>query len=429
MKSLRDTFTAKTLPKESYGVTKNTPSLTSFDLLAFDYLKSNSKVRHPEYHLGGGIVLTTNQLLLPHSQLPFGVRYDAKKSAANLSHKLLIPDLSELTIARFINQGFSEPKYLHSSPDAQVFTMKSQVYPSTSGFHLLDGALVFTDLFGIVFFPTYQLVMLLIALQPHFPSSARILAMSHFKTSPTSLGLRLGQVFDINQLYLEYCPSSLLESDHGASTSKTNQDKYTPQAGEVPVENPNPISSIPDYEEFINGPDHYQTAIKLLCHLGSFNNYFHTSLAIVLFYVLLRVFVDIVLTFRFFVGLVFGLLIPKPSFKFAYPPQRIHPSYVPQSGEAETLEIAPESADFVGAKTNEMAAAEAAPTPLATNKDHSSCCATATTVSSLPTTGYLSNTSTGFATGLKTSSVKTPTANPSFVSRQRTSDRLGGFGV
>lgn len=411
MKSLRDTFTSKTTPQKSYGVTQNTPSYSSFDSLAFDYSKSNSKVRHPEHHLGGGIVLTTNQLLLPHDLLPFGVRYDSKKSAANLAHNSLIPDLSELTIARLTNRGFSEPKYLHSTPHTQVFTMKSKVYPATTGFHLVDGALVFTDLAGIVYFPTFQLVMLLIALQRHFPSLARKQALHLFKISPTSLGLRLGQVYDINQIYLEYSPFSSFELDHGASTSKTNQDNYTPQAGEVPVETPTLPPCIPEgYMEFVNGPDHLQTVLQLLRHLGSFNNYFHTGLAIVLLYVLFRVIVDICFTFRFVAGCVLGLFIPKPSLNFAYPPQRARPFYVPQSGEAETLELAPESSDFQGVKPDASAVAEpTAPVPLATNKDHSSCLASSSTSSSLPASGHLVNASVGFAMGLR-SPAKPPSA-------------------
>ena len=220
----------------------------------------------------------------------------------------------------------------------------------------------------------------------------------------------------------------------GAATSKTNQANYTPQAGKVPVDISTLSLRLLDSERFVTFPDNIQEGLHLLYHLCSFRNYCHSGLAIVLFYVLLRVVIDLCLTIRFVVGLLLGFFIPKPSYASAYPPQRARPFYVPQSGEAETLELAPESSDFQGVKPDASAVAEsAAPVPLATNKDHSSCLASTSTSSSLPASGHLVNASAGFALGLRSPAKPTTPSRqqaPPAVSRQAGLPRHRlGFGV
>lgn len=301
----------------------------SLDRLAFSHLKSSKKYETPsEYSLGGGLVLTTSQRPRGLPDFPFGIRYQAATAESDLKCNLLCTSLDAFEISRLSALGMNSPKYYQMGNDFSVFMMTSKM--NSTGFYTSCGTLIFTDRYHRTIIPTFDTVMLLIAATPAVPSLIRKRAMQ------AMVGGTFGTVFRHRHAADKYALTTLLEGNTaGESSSKTTNDNYQPQSGELSSPCLDAVQTCSEgiklgldlkLNEFMTNntalmPDDLTTqSMQALIKIFTLENKFYSLMGVFVMYMAYRVLRDLVLTIHFAAGLLTGIMYTNKQ-KLLYTPQ------------------------------------------------------------------------------------------------------------
>lgn len=298
------------------------------DRLAFSYLRSSKKYETPsEYNLGGGLFLTTDTRPLGLHDFPFGIRYNKAYEGADLKTNLLIPQLDQFEILRLQGLGLNSPKYYQMSNGFSVFAMTSA--NNSQGFYQLCGTLMFTDRYHRTIIPTFETVMLLIAACQAVPYVIRSRARDAIKGAHLATCFRHSQYANIDHMI------NLLGNTPGESSSKTTNDKYQPQSGEISSPCLDVVQTCSEgikrgldlkLNEFMTQNtalmpgDLTSQSIQAFVKIFTFESKLYSLAGVFFLYVAFRVLRDLVLTIHFAAGLLTGLMYTNKQ-KLFYVPQ------------------------------------------------------------------------------------------------------------
>lgn len=301
--------------------------------------------------MGCGIILTNACSPRQLPDLPFGVKYDPVKAASGLKNNLLCEHLSEIEILRFQRDGFCDPAYKAMSDGYKIFTMidSRRITGAPCGFLLRPGGLVFVQDNAISYVLTFSFVMLLISINPQFPSVIRKAAVELIDNSPISMPLKPPEPLLLNDFIERLLKKNSNKLGSGVCAKTINNcttflgqnpkfdlsSEYTPQSGQLP-----PISPLAEekVEKLMSRIDMTNVSPLLSNFKESLGKagYLYLSylmsgdwraftLLLIIAYFVYRICVQLIFTFSFFTGAMVGWYLCGQE-------QQLRKMYRPQSG-------------------------------------------------------------------------------------------------